>query len=197
MRPCDIDRSGDGWIYAPNKHKTDYLEQEKFVPLGLKSQKLIRPFLEGSDDEYLFSPREAETWRNEYRALHRKPDRKTKVYPCELRARERRKLASPKRKSKRPKRARYDTDAYRRAITYGITKASKAGLDITAIASYFSTKLSRMRSKMSVERLALQRLPRRLSFSEVSRDKMDTANLRNVAEIWGACCLRIRLASSL
>ena len=51
--------------------------------------------------------------------------------------------------------ARYDTDAYRRAITYGITKASKAGLDITAIASYFSTKLSRMRSKMSVERLAL------------------------------------------
>jgi len=130
MRPCDIDRSGDVWIYAPNKHKTDYLEQEKFVPLGLKSQKLIRPFLERSDDEYLFSPREAETWRNENRALHRKPDRKTKVYPCELRARERRKLASSKRKSKRPKRARYDTDAYRRAITYGIAKTRKAGLDI-------------------------------------------------------------------
>ena len=130
MRPRDIDRSGDVWIYAPNKHKTDYLEQEKFVPLGLKSQKLIRPFLERSDDEYLFSPREAETWRNENRALHRKPDRKTKVYPCELRARERRKLASSKRKSKRPKRARYDTDAYRRAITYGIAKTRKAGLDI-------------------------------------------------------------------
>ena len=41
MRPGDIDRSADVWIYSPASHKTDYLGQEKFVPLGLKAQQLI------------------------------------------------------------------------------------------------------------------------------------------------------------
>lgn len=130
MRPCDIDRSGDVWVYTPNKHKTDYLEHGKFVPLGLKAQNLIRPFLGRPEDAYLFSPREAEEWRNENRASNRKPDRKTKVYPCELRARERRKQLCKNRKSKRPKRSRYDTDSYRRAITYGIAKARASGINV-------------------------------------------------------------------
>lgn len=130
MRPCDIDRSGDVWIYTPERHKTDWLECEKFIPLGPLAQNLIRPFLDRPDDAYLFSPREAEEWRNERRAAKRKPDRKTKVYPCELRTREQRKQASKHRISKRPKRPRFDTDSYRRAITYGIDKARKAGIEI-------------------------------------------------------------------
>jgi integrase len=130
MRPCDIDRSGDVWIYSPGQHKTDYLNHKKLVPLGLKSQSLIRTFLERPDNAYLFSPKEAEAWRNEQRAISRNPGRKTKIYACELRARERRKHASIHRKSKRPKREKYDTDAYRRAVTYGIAKARRAGIEI-------------------------------------------------------------------
>lgn len=64
-------------------------------------------------------------WRNARREQHRNPNRKTKVYPSELRARERRKEAAKKRKSKRPKRELYDVDSYRRAITYAINKLNR------------------------------------------------------------------------
>ena len=57
--------------------------------------------------------------------MRRNPNRKTKIYPCELRARERRKAEAKQRISKRPKRERYDVDSYRRAITYAITKLNK------------------------------------------------------------------------
>jgi len=130
MQPCNIDRSSDDWIYAPSRHKTDYRGHAKFVPLGPRAQDLIRPFLDRASDAYLFSPQEAEEWRNAKRAVNRKKDRKTRIYPCELRARERRKVASKGRKSKRPKRERFDTDSYRRAIAYGITKAHKAGIEV-------------------------------------------------------------------
>ena len=53
----------------------------------------------------------------------------------------------------------------------------------TAIASYFSTKLRRMPSRLSVERQAGSRLPRRVSLREVSADKMDTARRRNIADV--------------
>ncbi len=83
-----------------------------------------------SPDAFLFSPIESETWRNDRRAVHFNPDRKTKVYPSELRARVRLKQARKLKVSKRPKRERYDSDSYRRAVTYGIQKARKAGVEI-------------------------------------------------------------------
>jgi len=130
MRPCDIDRSDDVWVYRPTRHKTSHLGVRKEVPLGPKSQELLQPFLNRDPDRYLFSPREAEDWRNEQRVVHRDPHRKTKIFPCELRARERRKQKAKKRVSKRPKRDRYDTPAYRRAIDYAIAKAKRAGITI-------------------------------------------------------------------
>ena len=52
--------------------------------------------------------------------------RRTKVYPCELRARERRKAKAVKRaaKSKRARGACYTPDSYRRAITYAVRKSN-------------------------------------------------------------------------
>jgi site-specific recombinase XerD len=91
LRPCDIDRSDDIWFYSPARHKTDYLGHEKQVVLGPQAQAVLQPFLDRPADAYCFSPQEAELVRNESRAEHRRTDRKTKVYPCELRARERRK----------------------------------------------------------------------------------------------------------
>ena len=44
---------------------------------------------------------------------------------------------------------------------------------------------------------ARYRLPRILSFVEVSCDKMDTAKRRKIADVWGAFFLRMRLASSV
>lgn len=46
MRPCDIERSGDACFYRPVKHKTDYLDVEKLVPLGSRTTEVLRPFLD-------------------------------------------------------------------------------------------------------------------------------------------------------
>ena len=130
MRLCDLDRADEIWVYRLTRHKTSHLGVRKEVPIGPKSQELLRPFLNRAPDAYLFSPRESEDWRNGQRAVRRDPNRKTKIYPCELRARERRQQTSKKRVSKRPKRDRYDTPAYRRAIEYAIAKAKRAGVTI-------------------------------------------------------------------
>ena len=134
MRPCDIDMRGDVWVYEPHDHKNQWREHSRFIAIGPKAQALLREFIGMQTDRYLFSPRDAEAWRNEQRAIKRKPNRKTKIYPCELRARERRKQAAKSRKSKRPKRERYDVDSYRRAISYAITKLNRQrkdeGLDL-------------------------------------------------------------------
>ena len=90
MRLCDLDRADEIWVYRPTRHKTTHLGVRKEVPLGPKSQELLRSFLNRAPDAYLFSPREAEDWRNGQRAIRRDPNRKTKIFPCELRARERR-----------------------------------------------------------------------------------------------------------
>ena len=52
-----------------------------------------------------------------------------------------------------------------------------------AIASYSALNPVIIRSRTSVERDARYLFPRTLSLTEVSRDKMDTANLRNMADV--------------
>ena len=45
MRPCDIDRTGDVWIYTPMTHKTEHYGKKRVVPLGPRSQRLLLPYL--------------------------------------------------------------------------------------------------------------------------------------------------------
>ncbi len=130
MRPCDIDTSGDVWVYEPADHKTRWRGHGKQIPLDPEVQKIIQPFLDRDPDAFLFSPQEADEWRKEHAPPYHGRQRKTKVYPCELRRRQKEKLARRRRKPKRPKRNRYDTNTYRRAIEYGMKKARKAGFVI-------------------------------------------------------------------
>ena len=129
MRACDIDQTDEVWIYRPAKHKTAHLGVRKEVPLGPKAQELLKPFLQRSPDAYLFSPREAEEWRHAQRAVKRNPNRKTKVFPSELRARERRHQAK-RRPREKPIHKQYNTISYRRAICHAIAKAKRAGVAI-------------------------------------------------------------------
>jgi integrase len=114
MRPCDIDMSGDIWIYEPHHHKNRWRNHRRLIPLGPKAQAILRPFLDRPATEYMFSPREGEAARNAERHRHRK----TRVTPSQAKRK-------PKRHPQREKRDRYDTSSYRRAITYGIKKANK------------------------------------------------------------------------
>ena len=128
LRPADIDRSAEIWIFEPRDHKNRWRGHRRIVPLGPKAQAILIPYFDRSTESPCFSPKEAEEWRNEQRAKRRDPNRKTPVYPSELKAREKRKQQRKKRK--RPLRECFDVSSYRRAITYGIKKAKKNGVVI-------------------------------------------------------------------
>ena len=114
MRPCDIDQSGDIWIYEPYDHKNRWRGHRRLIPLGPKAQQVLKPFLDRDAAAFLFSPREAEAWRN----ARRRKQRKTSMTPSQVKRK-------PKAKPKRPRRDHYDTDSYRQAIVYGIQKANR------------------------------------------------------------------------
>lgn len=158
MRPCDIDTSTDVWIYAPDGHKGRWRGHHRTIPLGPHAQKEIEPFLKREETTFLFSPAEAEEYRHECRAINR--NRKTPVYPCELRAREKRKQKAKSRKSKRPKGNCYTSASYRRAIKYGVTRSNrertKANAEAVEIANWSPYQLrhsfaTNMRREYGVE----------------------------------------------
>jgi integrase len=47
VRPCDIDRSGDVWLYRPFHFKTDWRAgAERIVAIGPEGQRVLEPFLQ-------------------------------------------------------------------------------------------------------------------------------------------------------
>ncbi|MCE9604772.1 MAG: tyrosine-type recombinase/integrase [Planctomycetia bacterium] len=131
MRLCDIDRSDpELWLYRPTSHKTAYRDGDREIYLGEECRKVLGPFMDRPADAFLFSPAIAERRRNEKRNEDRDPNRKTKIFDCELRHRVRRREAAARRQSMRPKRDHYDADSYRRAVAYGIRQARKHGIEV-------------------------------------------------------------------
>jgi len=61
MRPCNIDRTDEIWLYTPSEHKMDYRDEdiEKIICLGPKAQAILTPWLDRHPTAYLFSPKEA------------------------------------------------------------------------------------------------------------------------------------------
>ena len=58
MRGCDLDTTGDVWVYIPSSHKTEHHDRGRTIFIGPKAQAIIRPFLKADPQEYLFSPRD-------------------------------------------------------------------------------------------------------------------------------------------
>ena len=66
LRPGDIDRSSDVWVYRLAEHKTAWHGRDRRVFIGPKAQKVLAPFLLRDPKEYCFSPAEAmEEWRQQ------------------------------------------------------------------------------------------------------------------------------------
>lgn len=59
MRPRDIDRSGEVWIYRPAAHKGSQADKSLAVPLGPRCQAILGPYLERPADSPCFCPRNA------------------------------------------------------------------------------------------------------------------------------------------
>ncbi len=108
LKRGDLDCSGETWSAVIREHKTNYKGKKRSLFFGPRAQAVLRPFLLRNDDDYLFSPREAEKERHvrdrtgKGRRANQKPNRN---------------------KSGRTVGDHYEAHAYNRAITRACTKA--------------------------------------------------------------------------
>jgi integrase len=111
VRPGDVDRSGDVWIYRPHSHKTDHHDRERIIVIGPKAQDVLRPYLLRPADTYCFSPAERVAKLRAEQRTHRK----SKVQPSQVNRR--------KHAPKRAPGAHYTRDSYRCAIERACDRA--------------------------------------------------------------------------
>lgn len=113
IRPGDIDRSGDVWLYRPGSHKTEHLGRQRVVCIGPRAQEILAPYLLRPADAWCFSPAESLARRH----AELREARKTPVQPSQV---DRRK-ARPRR---RPGKA-YTRHSYCRAIARAVEAANR------------------------------------------------------------------------
>ena len=71
VRPCDVDRSTDPWIYRPMKHKNQHREQDRTIYIGTKGQEILTRYLLRSPESYCFSPADTVKQQRETRTAAR------------------------------------------------------------------------------------------------------------------------------
>jgi integrase len=111
IRPCDIDRSGEVWMFRPAKHKTANKGKRKAVPIIGDAREAITDYLNRDPQAYCFSPAESVAWW----LATKRANRKSKVQPSqESRAKE-----NPQ---KQPG-ERYNATTYRQSIQRAAKRA--------------------------------------------------------------------------
>jgi integrase len=110
MRPCDIDRSSEVWVYKPYTHKTEHHEIDRKILLGPKAQAILAPWLIRDASSFLFNPKEV---REASLASHRKKENASQKKGT------RRKLRRPVRLF----RDHYDDETYCQAVERACTRA--------------------------------------------------------------------------
>lgn len=166
MRPCDIDRSGAVWLFAPRHHKTEHHGKRREIQFGPRAQEVLRPFLDRvprpDPEKPVFSPERAELER----ANALSQQRATRVQPSQRArkaARRRRREAGLR---QRPPRESYDANTYARAIRRGVDAANKLRV-VAAICCAVGPKLA------EPER---ERLQRRLRNTRVAPGETEITN---------------------
>jgi len=115
MRPMDVDRSGDTWIYRPAAHKTAHRGKLRAIPIVGDARQALTPFLSRAADAYCFSPSESVAWHRQQRSAKRVTPASQGNGP------------GSKPPTTNPKRApglKYTKDSYRRAIKRAAEKAA-------------------------------------------------------------------------
>ena len=113
LRTCDLDRTGDVWVYTCWTHKTEHHGHTRRVAIGPRAQLHLKPFLKPTIPEaFVFSPKDAAEARR--RAQRNGNPRATN--------RSSRKKKRPE-ALKRPPRDQYTTASYRRAIARAAERA--------------------------------------------------------------------------
>lgn len=118
MRPCDIDRSGDIWIYRPVEHKNQHRGQLLIKAIPKQAQTILEPLLDRAEDAHIFDPRESATWHARQRWVKSKKKRRPPSQAKRLR--ENRRAAAKRYDSRR---SFYTFHSYRQAVRRGCEAA--------------------------------------------------------------------------
>jgi integrase len=108
IRPIDIDRSGEVWLYRLQTHKTAYQGVDKIVPIVKDAKDALIDYLNRPEDAYCFSPAETMAWSRAKQSAQRVGYGSYK-----------KPIDDPKRKP----RAQYNASSYCRAIRNAAEKA--------------------------------------------------------------------------
>jgi integrase len=109
LHPDHLDTSGPVWWYSPRHHKTAWRGKTRVIGIGPLGQAVLREFIDGCGDGWVFSPRRS---MDEVRAARRA---KTGNAP-----------GAAKRKPNRKPGERYTTGAYRVAVLRAARRAGVA-----------------------------------------------------------------------
>ena len=63
MRPCDLDRTAEVWLYTPEHHKTENRGHSRTVAIGPRAQGVLLRYLARAADAYCFQPKDSESKR--------------------------------------------------------------------------------------------------------------------------------------
>jgi integrase len=113
VRPCDIDRNGEVWVYRPFHHKTVHHGKERAVLIGPKGQGVLLRYLARGSEDFCFRPTDSEEKRRAVRCQARKTPLSCGNRPG----------TNQKRKPKRTAGNVYTVGSYRRAIHRSCDKA--------------------------------------------------------------------------
>lgn len=113
LRTCDVETTGEVWVYIPWTHKTEHHGHVRRIAIGPRAQAILKPFLKPADPEaYVFSPRDAvlaiRAERGRLRKTPRTPSEKNRPRKSQPR---------------RTPRVQYSKDAYALAIVRACSKA--------------------------------------------------------------------------
>lgn len=107
IRPSEIDRRGDVWVFRPKSHKNAHRGKLRSIAIGPKAQAILLPFLSRDEEACCFSPRQA------MRDFHKQRVEQAKTHKNYT------KVDTPRREPG----DHYTTESYRRAIHRACQKA--------------------------------------------------------------------------
>ncbi len=114
LRPCDLDRTGEVWIFRPEDHKTAHHGHARTILIGPKAQAVLLRYLARDSESYCFRPVDSMA-----KHLAAKREARTTPLSCGNRPGTNRR----KKPRKQPGEC-YTTCSYRRAIHNACDKAS-------------------------------------------------------------------------
>ncbi|TWT35605.1 site-specific tyrosine recombinase XerC [Posidoniimonas corsicana] len=138
VRPCDLDRTSDVWVFTPESHKTQHHGRDRQIFIGAQGQAILLRYMARAADAYCFRPCDSE----EKRLAQRNAARKTPLSCGNTRGSNR---------VKRPKKTAgdcYTTRSYRQAIYRG---CDRAGIDRWAPNRLRHTAATEIRREFGLE----------------------------------------------